>query len=280
MDFVLKILDHILDHVIRPGNGWYLAGFIIVNALGVAGLVFLGIAYIRKDKLNISFKFLSLWIHLSGGEDDPKDLKSPYRKLLYVKVNLLANRNTHPPFYTRTVERLAPSEQKFDVYDEATFYTVKLYSKIRLPNEVDNSHGIIDARLLLPWLTTLGSHSDEGGQDPHTINIEADVPTDAMCSISHYCNALQDRSQSFSTFADEDADSLRLVIDFSSIPDAANRIEFVRTRLTNGKVDVETDDLKFEPCGNNVWMAHCKSAKKGYLLRMDFLFKDWPAATA
>jgi hypothetical protein len=263
--------------LIQPGNGWFLAAFIVILVLAATVLVFLAIGYIRKDKLNISFKFLSIWIHLTGGEDDPKDLKSPYRKLLYVKVNLLANSNNHPPFYKRTVDRLAPPDQTFDVYDEATFYTLKLYSTIRLAHEVDNSHGTIDARLLLPWLTTLGSHSDEGGQDPHTIDIEASSPSDAMCSISHYCNALQGRTQTFSTFADEDADSLRIVVDFSSIPDASSRIEYVRTRLTNNKIDVETDDLKFESCGNNVYMAHCKSAQKGYLLRMEFTFKDWPA---
>jgi hypothetical protein len=267
----------LLDHLTQPGNGWFLASFITILVIAATVLIFLAIAFIRKDKLNISFKFFSIWVHLTGGEDDPKDLKTPYRKLLYVKVNLLANRNTHPAFYTRTVDRLAAGEQTFDVYDEATFYTLKLYSKIRLAHEVYNSHGTIDGRLLLPWLTTLGSHSDEGGQDPHTLDIEANTSSDVMCSISHFSNGLQSRNQTFSTFADEDADSLRIVVDFSSIPDAANRIEYIRTRLTNGKLDVESDDLKFEPCGNNVFMANCKSVKKGHLLRMEFILKDCPA---
>jgi hypothetical protein len=276
----METFAKLLDHLIQPGNGWFLAAFTILMALGIAALIFLVIAFVRKDKLNISFKFFTIWVHLFGGEDDPKDLKNPYRKLLYVKVNLLAKRDTHPPFYTRTVDRLAPSDQTFDVYDEATFYTLKLYSKTRPVHEIYTSHGTIEGRLLLPWLSTLGSHSDEGGLDPHNFDIEANVPSDAMCSVSHFCNALQGHAQSFSTFADEDADSLRLVVDFSSIPDAASRIEFVRARITNGKLDVETDDLKFELCGNNVFMAHCKDAKKGYLLRMEFLFKDWPAPLA
>jgi hypothetical protein len=280
MKEIAQLLDdlvHFLDHLMQPGNGWFLTAFTTLIAVGIAVLIFVIVGFVRKDKLNISFKFLSIWIHFTGGEDDPKDIKNPYRKLLYVKVNLLSNRETHPPFYTRTVDRLAPSDRTFGVYDEATFYTLKLYSKSRFAHEVYTSHGTIEGRLVLPWLSTLGSHSDEGGLDPHTFDIEPNVPSDTICAVSHYCNALQGREQSFSTFTDEDADSLRLVVDFSSIPDASTRIEFVRARITNNKVDVQTDDLKYEVLGNNVYMAHCKSAKKGYLLRMDFIFKDWPA---
>jgi hypothetical protein len=41
---------------------------------------------------------------------------------------------------------------------------------------------------------------------------------------------------------------------------------------------VDTDDLKFQRCGEPVYMAHCKDATKGSLLKLDFTFKDWDGA--
>jgi hypothetical protein len=278
MDSFFKLLDDL----IRPGNGLFLAAFIVVLLLSGIALAFLVAAFIGKDKLNFSHQFGPLWIHLSGGDGDSKAVKSGYRKLLYVKVNLLSNRTTHPtPFYTRTVERLGPSDCAVPVYDEAVFYTLKLFPQTRPEaHERDTSHGIVDARLVIPWLTTLASRTDEGAKDPHSFDMEAAVPSDTMCSVSHFINALQGPTQSFCTLADEDAESLRLVVDFSSIPNATDRVHFIRPRLMNGQVVVETDDLKFEPCTDTVFMAHCKNAKKGYVLRMDFTFNNWDAPPA
>jgi hypothetical protein len=278
MDSFFKLLDDL----IRPGNWPFLAVFTLVLLLGVVVLVFVVVAIFKKDKLNLSHKFGPLWVHLSGGPDDPKVVKSLLRKLLYVKVNLLANRKTQPtPFYNRVVDRLDASDRSVPVYDEAVFYTLKLFPQMRVQSaEQDQSRGVVDARLVVPWLKTLDPHSAEIGADPHAVDMESAMPTDTMCSVSHFLNALQGSTQSFCTYADDDADSLRLVVDFSSIPQAAARIQMDRVRLTDGNASIESDDLKFEQCTDTVFMAHCRNAKKGYLLTMDFTFKDWDAPPA
>jgi hypothetical protein len=271
----------LLDDLIRPGNWPFLAVFTMVLVLGVVALGFLIVAIFKKDKLNLSHKFGPLWIHLSGGPDDPKAVKNLFRKLLYVKVNLLATPGTQAPFYNRTVDRLAAPDRIVPVYTEAVFYTLKLFPQTRpSASEQDQSHGTVDARLVVPWLTTLVPHNDEIAADPHSVEIETSIPSDTMCSVSHFLNSLQGSTQSFCTYADEDAESLRLVVDFSSIPDAPTRIHMDRVRLTRGHATIETDDLKFEPCTDTVFMAHCRNAKMGYLLTMDFTFKDGPVPTA
>jgi hypothetical protein len=269
-----------LDDLIKPGNWPFLVVFAIVLAGAAAVLVFLILATIRKENLDVSQQIGPLWIHLRGGKDDPKTEKRLYRKLLYVKVNYLANRKEQgAPFYTRTVDRLDPEDRMVPVFDEAVYYTLKLYPEQRqLGLEQDQSSGVVDARLVIPWLTSLEFHNEGAKFVKQMVNMETSAPSDTMLSVSHFLNGLQDRNQQFCTYADEDAESLRIVVDFSSIPDAANRVALDRVQLMVRDQAVETDDMKYQQCGPSVYMAHCRNAKKGSLLKMDFTFRNWEPA--
>jgi hypothetical protein len=278
MDDFFKLLDDLM----RPGNWPFLVVFALVN---IAGLFFLGLmvyASVKEEKLNLSYKFFSLWVHVCGGKDDPKIVKSRFRKVLYVKITRLANRSQQPaPFYTRTVDRLSADQRHVPVYDEAIYCTLKLYPQIQpSTHDKDTSHGIVDARLVIPWTPTLLSNIPEENDDLHTVLLDSTVPSDTMYSVSHFLNALQGPTQSFSTYADQDAESLRLLVDFSSVPNAAERIQWNGARLTDGPLKVDTDDLKSEQCTPTLYMANCKNAKEGYLLSMDFTFKDWETPRA
>jgi hypothetical protein len=220
-----------------------------------------------------------VWIHLSGGPDDPKDQPRRFRKLLYVKVNRLANQAVQKvPFYERTVARLDGPQRTVPVFDEAVYYTLKLFPKARtLGPEQDVSNGVVDPRLVIPWLSQLGG-GYAGSRVPQLVDIKAEVDSDTMLSVSHFLNGLQASEHDICTYADEDAESLRLIVDFSSIPRAGELISTKGAKVLLDRQPVDTDDLKYEDCGGSVYMAHCRNAKKGYLLKMDFTFKNWSGA--
>jgi hypothetical protein len=270
----------LLDDLIRPGNWPFLAVFALVLIGMAVLLVFQILAYVKKERLDLSHRFGPLWIHLRGGPDDPKTQPRRFRKLLYVKVNFLANQKTHAaPFYKRTVERLDEPERIVPVFDEAVYYTLKLFPEKRtLGPEQDSSSGVVDPRLVIPWLNEVEFHNEGAQRVKSLVDVEAKADSDTMLSVSHFLNGLQRRNQDFCTYADEDAESLRLVVDFSSIPNAHDLITMDGAQLLLEKRPVETDDVVCRRCSESVYMAHCKDVKKGSLLKMEFTFKNWEAA--
>jgi len=269
----------LLDDLIRPGNWPFLAAFIVV-LIGLAVMVYFMIAAsVKQEGFNRSFHIRSLWIHLYGGADDPKTQKRLYRKLLYVKVNYLARKESAAaPFYKRVVRRLDGPEQLVPVYDEAVYYTLKLFPETRkILREQEHSSGVVDPRLVIPWTKDVNFNPDGVRPAKELVGMETNVESDTMLNVSHFLNGLQDQSQTFCTYADEDAESLRLIVDFSSIPNAADTIKKDGTQLLINRQPVETDDLRDEDCGGSVYMAHCKNAKRGSVLEMRFTFKNWNA---
>lgn len=285
MDTLFKFLDDLL----RPGNWPFLVAFIVV-LLGLAVVVFLMItASVQQEGFNRSFRIRSLWIHLYGGEDDPKIPRPPktetrlYRKLLYVKVNFLARKETAAaPFYQRVVRRLDGPDQLVPVYDEAVYYTLKLFPGTRkILREQDQSSGVVDPRVVIPWAKEVGFNTDGARRVKEMVDMESTAESDTMLTVSHFLNGLQEQNQTFCTEADEDAESLRLIVDFSSITNAGDLVKMNGTpQLLMNRQPVETDDLHYEDCGGSVYMAHCKNAKRGSVLEMHFTFKNWNAVTA
>jgi len=276
METIVKFLDDLM----KPGNGPFLAAFIVI-LLGLAVfLAFWVIAFVKKDRLNLSRKIGPLWIHISGGPNDPKTDPRRYRKLVYAKVNFLSNRKTKAtPFYVRRVDRLEGEEGAVAVFDEVVYTTLKLFPEKRaLTPEQETSSGVIDPRVLIPWVSALGFREAGAQHVAQMVNIEAKTDSDTLMVVSHFMNGLQGNHQDFATYVDEDAESLRLIVDFSSIPAARERIGLERTQVLFEGRPVETDDLKYERCGESIYMAHCRNARKGYLLKMAFTFKDWEGA--
>jgi len=267
-----------LDDLIKPGNWPFLVVFAIVLAAMAAFIVFWIVAFVKKERLDISHRFGPVWIHLRGGPDDPKEQPRRFRKLLYVKVNRLANQTVQKaPFYERTVVRLDGPERTVPVFDEAVYYTLKLFPKTRkLGPEQDVSNGVVDPRLVIPWLSLGPKYA--GSRVAQLVDIDPNADSDTMLSVSHFLNGLQASDHDICTYADEDAESLRLVVDFSSIPQARDLISTKGAQILLNGQPVDTDDLKYEDCGESVHMAHCRDAKKGYLLKMDFTFKNWSSA--
>lgn len=277
MDSFFKLLDDL----IKPGNWPFLAAFILALIGMAVFIAFLITAEVKQDGFNRSWRVRSLWIHLSGGPDDPTAQKRGYRKLLYVKVNYLAEKTSETqPFYQRAVSRLEGPDQMVPVYDEAVYYTLKLLPQKRaVIEEKDKSHdGVVDWRVLIPWPRDVGAPAEVERWAKNVGDMETTRESDTMLTVSHILNGLQEQNQKFMTFADEDAESLRLVVDFSSIPNAANFVKWSSRQPRINQPPANPDDLKYEDCGGSVYMAHYRKAPRGTLLEMDFAFENWKAA--
>jgi hypothetical protein len=277
-DFFTALVNF-LDHLIQPGN-W---PFLLVFTLVLVGMAVIIIASVRKESLDKTFKlgpfwkFGPLWIHLRNRPEAPKPPPRRFSKLLYVKVNHLANRKTQTlPFYERTVARLAEPERKVPVFDEAVYYTLKQFPEKRPQGlEEESSTGVVDPRLLIPWLDQVEFNSPQAEQSKSLVEIKTKADSDTMLSVSHFLNGLQGCNQDFGSYADEDAESLRLVVDFSSIPNAGDFIKMEGAELMAGKQPVQSDTLSVRSCGDSVYVANCRDVKKGSLLTMRFTFKNW-----
>jgi len=284
--------------LVQRGTWQSLLVFTLVLVATAVILILTTAAYLRKDKLKKSFKLFGLWILLSGADEDPKTQSQPrsFRKLLYVKVNFLSNQKAAAaPFYQRKVARLDGPDRLVPVYDEAVYYTLKLFSgKQTVVREQEHSSGVVDPRLVIPW-SNQPEFQHGMGPVKQLVDIESSETSDTMLSVSHFLNGLQAPDtklcgspdedgdpegapslHGFCTFADEDAETLRLVVDFSSIPNARALIPMPRVKLmVDGQTVDRGDDVKCEQCGESVYMALCKNAKKASLLAMCFTFKNW-----
>ncbi len=282
LDFWRDVLNF-LRSLMQPGNRPYLVVFTVVLVALAAFVAFWVVAYFKKEKLDLAHRFFGVfWIHVKGGPNDPRVQPRTYRKLLYVKVNYLSNQKiAAAPFYVRTVGRLDGQDQQVPVYDEAVYTTLRLFSEKRaVTPEQDQSSGVVDPRLVIPWQSRLEFHNEGARRVKQLVDIEAREDSDTMLSVSHFLNGLQSGEQDFSTYADEDAESLRMVVDFSSIPHARDLIALDQVKLLVSGQPLDTDDLKYQQCGESVYMAHCRNAKKGSLMQMSFTFKNWDGAAA
>ena len=195
-----------------------------------------------------------------------------YKKLLYVKVNHLREKTADaPPVYRRKVERLAEDVQTVDVYDEAVYFTLELFpSKKKLERRTDQSSGVVDPRIIIPLKYPLEFGDKYAARAPNTAQMEVDAESDTLLTISHFENGLQSNEQDFASRVEEDAEYARMIVDFSSIPDAQTVVlpgsAWVRREGKDQEAEIVT-------LGGSMYMVSCEDAKAGDYLGMRFTFQ-------
>jgi hypothetical protein len=199
----------------------------------------------------------------------PAGLQRRYQKLLYVKVTHLRTKAADTaPVYRRNVERLAEDIRMVDVYDEAVYYTLELFSsKKKVERRTDQSSGVVDPRMMIPLRYPLVFGDKFAGRAANTAQMEVSDETDTLLTVSHFVNGLQGREQEFASRVEEDADYARMIVDFSSIPDART---FVQQQSAWVRRDDQDQAAKVESLGESIYMVSCEDAKAGDYLGMSF----------
>ncbi len=272
--------EALVKGLLDPSNRFILN--IVLIALGIILLFLMGLAIYLASKgtLNASAKLgpVRILLQPANSVEAPASRTPSYRKLLYVAVTHLVDRATASgPCYYRTVDRLEPADRSVAVYDEAVYYTLELYpTKRPLSSRIERSSGVVDARLAIPWQDQIAFRDLGAAFVKEMVQIDVS-DSDTVLTISHFENGLQGPNQDFASSVPEDSDDIRLVVDFSSIPNAERFI-----RLKNAFIDRKSDNqphaVGTAPVSPSLYMIHCTDAKKGDMLRMCFTF-DWSLAT-
>ena len=206
-----------------------------------------------------------------------------YRKVLYVKVTYLGERKPGAaPFYQRIVDRLEGEDRVVGVYDEAVYYTLEIFPDKKKPDaRTDRSRGVVDPRMVIPLQNPLKYSDKDAALVTQAAQMEVSEECDTLLTVSHFENGLQGSEQDFATRIAEDAEYARLVVDFSSIPDAP-RFVIPKTAYWITAAGGQ-QEVKIVSFGEGMFMASCENAKKDDLLKLTFTFdrgrlKEEPAA--
>ncbi len=201
---------------------------------------------------------------------------SLYRKVLYVKVTYLSDRaKAAAPFYNRTVQRLEESERAVPVFDEAVYYTLELLpATAPVGMRKDRSSGVVDSRVVIPWQDEVIFRDAGASQLKGFIQLEPDTDSDTFLSVSHFENGLQGKSQDMCTDVPQDAEYVRLIVDFSSVPNSARFISADRATVS---LKEWKEAVPITRCGPGLFSVVCKDVKKNSVITMFFTF-DWSRA--
>jgi hypothetical protein len=252
---------------------------VILALLALAVVVGINLVRTLSDarKTGREFKF---WKFSLGGSGVLENTKVPertvrgYRKILYVKVTYLSDKASGgPPFYSRVVSRLQ-HDQSVAVYDESVYYTLELFpAKKEVGSRTDRSTGVVDPRVVIPWRDRFVPRETTAREIRQSVQMDVQEETDTLLTVSHFSNGLQgEDNQDFASDVPEDAEYVRLIVDFSSIPGASQFISPKSAFIVG--VEGNPALAAITSCGESVFMLSRQGAHKGEMLRMCFAV-DW-----
>jgi len=172
--------------------------------------------------------------------------------------------------YSTQWDSLAHVGAEFDAdgdgVDEAVYYTLEIFpAKKKVERRTDQSSGVVDPRMMIPLQYPLVSGDKHAARSANTALMEVNGETDTLLTISHFENGLQGKDQEFGSRVEEDAEYARMILDFSSIPDAKTLVQQQSAWLTR---DGKDQALQIVPLGESIYMVSYEDAKAGDYLGM------------
>lgn len=277
---LLDVTEDILKELLVPANREILYIVLAFFAIVIFFLMGLAVYLARKGTLNAGQKIGPVYIQISAatGRDQIARKASGYRKLLYIKVTHLTEQTPIArSIYTRTLDRLEPTERDVPVYDEALYYTLELFpSRRAIEARTDSSSGAVDARIVIPWQDNVRFQQDTTAKIAKIAQMDINDETDTVLSISHFLNGLQGDHQDFKSFVAEDCEEIRLAVDFSSIP-GAEKFVTLKNAFLDRKADNKALAIGGAAITPTLFVASTKEGKKGDVLRLSINI-DWTRA--
>ena len=167
------------------------------------------------------------------------------------------------------------TERSVPVFDEAVYYTLELLPATGpVGMRKDRSSGVVDSRIVIPWQDEVAFRDAGARQLKGFIQLEPDTDSDTFLSISHFENGLQAKSQDVCTDVPQDAEYVRVVVDFSSVPNNARFISADRAMVS---LKEWKEVLPITRSGPGLFSVVCKDVKKDSVITIFFTF-DWSRA--
>lgn len=205
-----------------------------------------------------------------------------HEKVQYIKMLHLTDRSkNNKPVYSKYVERIEATE---DVYDEAQFFETRIYSAPAPCTEINNyslsKGGTIDMNIIIPRQDSERTEVafEQEDRQPHLISRDIDLDSNVFFSVTSFVNAFQKGKTFYQTRASEYIKKLRLIIDFSTLP---QRSEIQLSAPTGKKYNVkkpeESFSLAVKEIKDFVYQVEAAEIQKGDIVVMNFDI-DWDKA--
>lgn len=196
-------------------------------------------------------------------------------KVQYIKMLHLTKKADHKkPVYKKLIERLQSDKE---VFDEAQFFELVIYSgnaQTTLANNyILSDVGTIDMNIIIPRQNPgVGLKSFQRNDTiPGRVTRDVDLNSNVFFSVTTFINSFQENNSFYQTRADEDIKQLRLIIDFSSLPERKNIQRSAPAGIQyNDKNSAETKNLNVTEIKDCVYQVEASELKKGDNVVMNF----------
>ncbi len=195
-------------------------------------------------------------------------------KVQYIKMLHLTDRQKKTtPVYRKYIERLQDEE---DVYDEAQFFELVIYSgkgKSSLANNYSRSNGTIDMQVIIPKQEPINDKLPVQEDDlmKNAVRRNFDLDSNVFYSVTNFINAFQQNNTFYQTRADEPIKCIRLIIDFSALPNHRKiQRSAPKAEHYNTNDRTQTKELTVSAIKEGVYQAAATALIEGDIVVMRF----------
>ncbi|ACT96615.1 DUF4062 domain-containing protein [Dyadobacter fermentans] len=262
-----KMLKAFIEKV--RNNGYYHETWQDVGELGVSVLNSLTNAFTSTPRPG--------WVRSDRLFQTAMDYSSDVEiveKLIYYKFLHLSDKTVSAgPLYRKFVKRLNTT---IDVYDEYLTFRVSKFNKLVTRfRSYDSTRGTaVEVNSLIPFIMSLRDTDKTIEENPQILQPLIGGPSNVFVTSSHYYNGFQDGNKDAAAKADKNAQTVRLVVDFTSVKDYHLHISgqprgFFSYHEESGKlVSREVGDIKTVVPG--LYWIERKDMREGEVIRMEF----------
>ncbi|KAA0992970.1 DUF4062 domain-containing protein [Dyadobacter aurulentus] len=195
-------------------------------------------------------------------------------KTIYYKFLHLSNKATSSqPLYRKYVERL---NETIDIYDEYMTFRISNFNKLVTKfRSYDSTRGTaVEVKSLLPYIRNPRDTDITVEENPRIIQPMIKGASNVFVTSSHYYNGFQPGNKDTAAKADKNAQTIRLVVDFTSIKDYHLHIRmrpkvFFSFYEEKGKL-VSKEIGTIEAISPGLFEVERKNMKEGEVIRIEF----------
>jgi hypothetical protein len=218
--------------------------------------------WVRADKL----------VEIADDYNSNVELKE---KLIYYKFLHLSNQDENgKPIYQKPIKRLRKS---IDIWDEYITFRVSSFNKlVKKFKSYDSTKGsAVEVNSFLPFVLSLRDTDITAEQNPQIVQPIIIGPSNVFITSSHYYNGFQKGNRDSAIKADKNTNTLRLLVDFTSIKDfkkfisSKPQVFFSYHDLSNGKL-ISKNIGEATEISEGLYYTEKTNVQEGEVLRIEF----------
>jgi hypothetical protein len=194
-------------------------------------------------------------------------------KCSYLKMYSLSRKAAGaPPLYQRHVDRL---NQDIDVYDEVHLFRLNVFHKQQMQFATrDRSDGVVDLRILHPWQEEINYPDKAAAKIPGLIVQAFEHGSSVFLTQTIRYNGFQPGGEDMLTQMEGDAEEVRMIMDFSSLPNIKAVLNGNPKATLWSAQDKSWKEIKLTEPHSNVYLVEQSKLRKDDVIKVEFPI-DW-----